>query len=150
MGGLLPIAGSSGAGELRRGLMPERLACCQTTAEVLGTARGVRRWLASRNGDRMDASLSSSDGTRVRFAWMPRPGTLGFHLMLAAVALLILGPLGGIAAAYMNFTLGVFVPAQILAGILGSVVTYPYGAEGRHGANYMQTCLLYTSPSPRD
>src|SRR6516225_4449606 len=48
MGGLLPIAGSSGAGELRRGLMPERLACCQTTAEVLGTARGVRRWLASR------------------------------------------------------------------------------------------------------
>jgi uncharacterized oligopeptide transporter (OPT) family protein len=87
----------------------------------------------------MDASLSSSDGTRVRFAWMPRPGTLGFHLMLAAVALLILGPLGGIAAAYMNFTLGVFVPAQILAGILGSVVTYPYGAEGRHGANYMQT-----------
>ncbi|HSP18403.1 MAG TPA: OPT/YSL family transporter [Myxococcaceae bacterium] len=70
---------------------------------------------------------------------MPRPGTLGFHLMLAAVALLVLGPLGGVAAAYMNFTLGIFVPGQILAGILGSVVTYPYGAEGRHGANYMQT-----------
>jgi uncharacterized oligopeptide transporter (OPT) family protein len=59
--------------------------------------------------------------------------------MLAAVALLVLGPLGGVAAAYMNFTLGIFVPGQILAGILGSVVTYPYGAQGRHGANYMQT-----------
>jgi len=87
----------------------------------------------------MDASLPRGDGTKVRFAWMPRPGTLGFHLMLAAVALLVLGPLGGVAAAYMNFTLGIFVPGQILAGILGSVVTYPYGAEGRHGANYMQT-----------
>jgi uncharacterized oligopeptide transporter (OPT) family protein len=87
----------------------------------------------------MDAPLSGGDETRVRFAWLPRPGTAGYHLMLAAVALLILGPLGGVAAAYMNFTLGIFVPGQILAGILGSVVTYPYGAEGRHGANYMQT-----------
>ena len=87
----------------------------------------------------MDAPLSSGDDVRIRFAWLPRPGTVAFHLMLAAVALLILGPLGGVAAAYMSFTLGVFVPGQILAGILGSVVTYPYGAEGRHGANYMQT-----------
>ena len=87
----------------------------------------------------MDASLSSGDETRVRFAWLPRPGSLAFHLMLAAVALLVLGPLGGIAAAYMNFTLGIFVPGQILAGLLGSIVTYPYGAQGRHGANYMQT-----------
>ncbi len=87
----------------------------------------------------MDAPLPSSDATQIRFAWMPRPGSAGFHLMLAAVALLVLGPLGGVAAAYMSFTLGVFVPGQILAGILGSVVTYPYGAQGRHGANYMQT-----------
>jgi len=87
----------------------------------------------------MDAPLSGGDETHVRFAWLPRPGTVRFHLMLAAVALLILGPLGGVAAAYMNFTLGIFVPGQILAGILGSVVTYPYGAQGRHGANYMQT-----------
>ena len=87
----------------------------------------------------MDASLPGSDDTRMRFGWLPRPGSPAFHLMLAAVALLVLGPLGGVAAAYMNFTLGVFVPGQILAGILGSVVTYPYGAEGRHGANYMQT-----------
>ncbi|HUM13787.1 MAG TPA: OPT/YSL family transporter [Myxococcaceae bacterium] len=87
----------------------------------------------------MDAPLTSGDDTQVRFTWLPRPGTLAFHGMLAAVALLILGPLGGVAAAYMSFTLGVFVPGQILAGILGSVVTYPYGAQGRHGANYMQT-----------
>lgn len=87
----------------------------------------------------MDAPLTRGEDVRIRFAWLPRPGTVRFHLMLAAVALLILGPLGGVAAAYMSFTLGVFVPGQILAGILGSVVTYPYGAEGRHGANYMQT-----------
>ena len=39
----------------------------------------------------------------------------------------------------MNFSLGFFVGGQVLAGILGSVVTYAYGAEGKHGANYMQT-----------
>jgi hypothetical protein len=37
----------------------------------------------------MDAPLTSGDETRVRFAWLPRPGTLAYHLMLAAVALLI-------------------------------------------------------------
>ncbi len=60
-------------------------------------------------------------------------------MLLAAVAIFILGPLGGISAAYMNFSLGFFVGGQVLAGILGSVVTYGYGAEGKHGANYMQT-----------
>ena len=39
----------------------------------------------------------------------------------------------------MNFSLGFFVGGQVLAGILGSTVTYGYGAEGKHGANYMQT-----------
>ena len=51
----------------------------------------------------------------------------------------VLGPLGGLTAAYMNFSLGFFVGGQVLAGILGSVVTYGYGSEGKHGANYMQT-----------
>ena len=51
----------------------------------------------------------------------------------------MLGPLAGITAAYMNFSLGFFVGGQVLAGILGSVVTLGYGPEGRHGANYMQT-----------
>lgn len=59
--------------------------------------------------------------------------------MLALVAILILGPLGGISAAFMNFSIGFFVGGQVLAGILGSVVTLPYGPEGKHGANYMQT-----------
>lgn len=59
--------------------------------------------------------------------------------MLTAVAILILGPLGGISAAFMNFSIGFFVGGQVLAGILGSVVTLPYGADGRHGANYIQT-----------
>ena len=70
---------------------------------------------------------------------MPAPGSLRYHLLLGAVALFILGPLGGVTAAYMTFSLGFSVGAQVLAGILGSVVTYGYGAEGKHGANYIQT-----------
>jgi hypothetical protein len=71
--------------------------------------------------------------------WLPRIGSPGYHVMLAAVAILILGPLGGISAAFMNFSIGFFVGGQVLAGILGSAVTLPYGPEGKHGANYMQT-----------
>lgn len=71
--------------------------------------------------------------------FLPKIGSPGYHFMLAAVAILILGPLGGISAAFMNFKIGFFVGGQVLAGILGSSVTLPYGPEGRHGANYMQT-----------
>lgn len=74
-----------------------------------------------------------------KFAFLPRLNSPGYYLLLAAVAIFILGPLGGIAAAYMNFSLGFFVGGQVLAGILGSAVTYGYGPEGKHGANYMQT-----------
>src|SRR5205809_4607125 len=70
---------------------------------------------------------------------LPPINTPAYHVLLAAVAIFILGPLGGIAAAYMNFSLGFFVGGQVLAGILGSAVTYGYGPEGKHGANYMQT-----------
>jgi len=74
-------------------------------------------------------------------AWhfLPRIGSPAYHLLLAGVAILILGPLGGISAAFMNFSIGFFIGGQVLAGILGSTVTLPYGPEGRHGANYMQT-----------
>jgi uncharacterized oligopeptide transporter (OPT) family protein len=81
--------------------------------------------------------MASADVPRRRF--LPAPETPAYHLLLGAVALLILGPLGGVTAAYMTFSLGFFVGGQVLAGILGSVVTYGYGAEGKHGANYMQT-----------
>ncbi|ATB29205.1 OPT/YSL family transporter [Melittangium boletus] len=74
-----------------------------------------------------------------RFGWLPAPGSWKFHLLLSLVAIFVLGPLGGIAASYMNFSLGFFVGGQVLAGILGSAVTYGYGPEGKHGANYMQT-----------
>ncbi len=63
----------------------------------------------------------------------------GYYLFLGFIAIFVLGPLGGVTAAYMNFSLGFFVGGQVLAGILGSVVTYFYGPEGKHGANYMQT-----------
>lgn len=71
--------------------------------------------------------------------FLPPIDSPGYYVLLGAVAILILGPLGGVTAAYMNFSIGFFVGGQVLAGILGSVVTYGYGAEGKHGANYMQT-----------
>src|ERR1700686_2670645 len=74
-----------------------------------------------------------------RWGWLPRPGPWKYFALLGAVGILILGPLGGVAASYMNFSLGFFVGGQVLAGILGSTVTFGYGAAGRHGANYIQT-----------
>src|SRR6516162_11445359 len=71
--------------------------------------------------------------------FLPRIGSPAYHILLSAVAILILGPLGGISSAFMNFSIGFFVGGQVLAGILGSTVTLPYGPEGKHGANYMQT-----------
>jgi uncharacterized oligopeptide transporter (OPT) family protein len=74
-----------------------------------------------------------------RWAWLPKLGTWKYYALLGAVGILVLGPLGGVAASYMNFSLGFFVGGQVLAGILGSTVTFGYGAQGRHGANYIQT-----------
>jgi len=82
---------------------------------------------------------ASPEDTPPKFAFLPRLNSPGYYLLLSVVAIFILGPLGGIAAAYMNFSLGFFVGGQVLAGILGSAVTYGYGPEGKHGANYMQT-----------
>lgn len=83
------------------------------------------------------AATAGADAPSSRF--LPAPGTWKYHLLLSLVAIFILGPLGGIAASYMNFSLGFFVGGQVLAGILGSAVTYGYGPDGKHGANYMQT-----------
>src|SRR5438132_1252612 len=71
--------------------------------------------------------------------WLPRLGTPGFHAYLIIPSLLLLAPLVGVTAAYMNFSLGFFMPGQVLAGILGSVLTYRYGPDGKQGANYVQT-----------
>ncbi len=84
----------------------------------------------------MSTTSSPANGAK-RF--LPRIGSPAYHVMLAGVAIFILGPLGGISAAFMNFSIGFFIGGQVLAGILGSVVTLPYGPEGKHGANYMQT-----------
>ncbi len=74
-----------------------------------------------------------------RWPWLPAIGTWRYHALLACLGILVLGPLGGVTASYMNFSLGFYVGGQVLAGILGSTVTFGYGAEGKHGANYMQT-----------
>src|SRR5260370_26996912 len=75
-----------------------------------------------------------------RWHFLPAPGTWKYHLLLGSIGILILGPLGGVTASFMNFSIGFFVGGQVLAGILGSTVTYGYGPEGKHGANFMQTC----------
>ncbi|MDC8786586.1 OPT/YSL family transporter [Roseateles koreensis] len=74
-----------------------------------------------------------------RWAWLPPVGSVSYYALLGAVGMLVLGPLGGITAAFMNFSIGFYVGGQVLAGILGSVVTFGYGVEGKHGANYIQT-----------
>jgi uncharacterized oligopeptide transporter (OPT) family protein len=74
-----------------------------------------------------------------RWAWLPPIGSWRYYVLLALLGTLILGPLGGVTASYMNFSIGFFIGGQVLAGILGSVVTFGYGPEGKHGANYMQT-----------
>lgn len=84
-----------------------------------------------------DAVLSPADARR--WAWLPPIGSPGYYALLVVVGMLVLGPLGGLAASYMNFAVGFYVNAQVMAGILGSIVTLGYGAAGRHGANYMQT-----------
>jgi uncharacterized oligopeptide transporter (OPT) family protein len=77
--------------------------------------------------------------TTQRWSWLPAPDTWKYHALLLALGILVLGPLGGVTASYMNFSLGFYIGGQVLAGILGSTVTYGYGAEGKHGANYIQT-----------
>jgi len=77
--------------------------------------------------------------TPARWRWLPAEGSWAYHLLLAATGMLVLGPLAGVTAAYMNFSLGFFVGGQVLAGLLGSAVTAGYGAQGKHGANYIQT-----------
>src|SRR5260221_11526145 len=74
-----------------------------------------------------------------RWAWLPAPDAWKYHALLLGLGIFVLGPLGGVTASYMNFSLGFFIGGQVLAGILGSTVTYGYGADGKHGANYIQT-----------
>ena len=87
----------------------------------------------------MDRLAASPTLEVPRWRWLPPQGTWKYHALLGALGILVLGPLGGVTASYMNFSLGFFVGGQVLAGILGSTVTYGYGADGKHGANYLQT-----------
>jgi uncharacterized oligopeptide transporter (OPT) family protein len=85
------------------------------------------------------ARLPRMSESQPRARFLPPIDSPAYHALLAAVAIFVLGPLGGVTAAYMNFSLGFFIGGQVLAGILGSAVTAGYGPEGKHGANYMQT-----------
>jgi uncharacterized oligopeptide transporter (OPT) family protein len=83
--------------------------------------------------------LATNNDDPRRWRWLPRVGSPGYYILLGALGMFVLGPLGGVTAAFMNFSLGFFIGGQVLAGILGSTVTYGYGREGKHGANYVQT-----------
>jgi len=85
------------------------------------------------------SAFEASSTTAPRWKWLPAIGTWKYHALIVVTGMLILGPLCGLTSAYMVFSLGFFVGGQVLAGILGSVVTFGYGREGRHGANYIQT-----------
>jgi uncharacterized oligopeptide transporter (OPT) family protein len=85
------------------------------------------------------APLATTE-TSIRWRFLPTPGTWKYHLLLGSLGILVLGPLGGVTSSFMNFSIGFFVGGQVLAGILGSTVTYGYGPEGKHGANFVQTC----------
>ena len=39
-----------------------------------------------------------------RWRWLPAIDTWRYHLLLGAIGILILGPLGGVTASYMNFS----------------------------------------------
>ncbi|MGZ8259612.1 MAG: OPT/YSL family transporter [Caldimonas sp.] len=83
--------------------------------------------------------ISAAAAPAPRWRWLPAAGTWRYHALLLALGIFVLGPLGGLTAAYMNFSIGFFVGGQVLAGLLGSTVTYGYGADGKHGANFIQT-----------
>ena len=106
---------------------------------MIGVFFGDRQWEAP------GMSTPSTASPAPAFSFLPPLGSKKYYLLLGLVAVFILGPLGGVTAAYMNFSLGFFIGGQVLAGILGSVVTLGYGAEGKHGANYMQTMAASVS-----
>ena len=64
-----------------------------------------------------------NEPARTRSRFLPTPGSWRYHLMLGAIAIFFLGPLGGVTAIFMVFKIGFFVGGQVLAGILGSSVT---------------------------
>ena len=94
--------------------------------------------MASSNAASSIAGAQPGSDAR-RWSWLPAIGTWKYHALLLALGILVLGPLAGVTASYMNFSLGFFIGGQVLAGILGSTVTYGYGPEGKHAANYIQT-----------
>jgi hypothetical protein len=57
---------------------------------------------------------------RPRWAWLPEIGSPTYYTMLVLIGMLVLGPLGGLAASHMNFAVGSCVNAQVMAGILGA------------------------------
>src|SRR5258708_23193171 len=81
----------------------------------------------------------NSTAVAPKFAFLPPIGSRGYYALLGAVAILLVGPIVGIAAAYINFSIGFFLSGQVLPGILRSLVTFGYGAEGKPRAHYIHT-----------
>src|SRR5260221_2483722 len=84
------------------------------------------------------ADSRSAAAAAPRFSFLPAINSRGYYLLLALVAIFILGPLGGIAAAYMNFSLGFFIGGQVLPRVLGRPVTPRHRAGRRPRAEHNQ------------
>jgi hypothetical protein len=55
-----------------------------------------------------DLAFARTLPVRQSVGQLPPIGSPGYHVLLACVAIFILGPLGGISAAFMNFSIGFF------------------------------------------
>src|SRR5206468_528099 len=80
--------------------------------------RALRRRNAARRRHAMsaipfaDTPAAAATASAPRWRWLPAPGTWRYHALLLALGILVLGPLGGLTASYMNFSIGFFVGGQ--------------------------------------
>src|SRR2546422_256569 len=82
------------------------------------------------------SNLPSTGAWAKRF--LPRIGSPAYHVMLSCVAILILGPLGGVSAAFMNFSIGFFIGGAVFAGHLGGTVALAERPDSPPAAHNMQ------------
>jgi hypothetical protein len=80
-----------------------------------------------------------------RWSWLPAIGTWKYHALLVCLGIFVLGPLGGVTASFMNFSLGFFVGGQVLAGILAPPSP---SATAPRASTAPTTCRPRRPPSP--
>ena len=138
-----PPRGNSPAAVAQR--RRSRLPCGLDSPAGRRRPRTPRRCPAPIQGNHDDRRLPAATRPRPALALAAGARFLALLRHAGRVAILILGPLGGISAAFMNFSIGFFVGGQVLAGILGSTVTLRYG---RKASTAPTTCRPWRPRSP--